>query len=179
VLPLVRRGHYLRRRRLLPLLIAASAAVGGHPAGAAQAAAPLLSFEGYDRVRFGMSVAQAEAATGATARARGADHACYVVQFHAYRGVRFMVENGRITRADVAATVGNVVGVRTGMTLAEVRKRWPQARVWPHKYDPDGHYIAFASRDGGSEIVAEETGHKVSAVRAGLLPAVEYVEGCL
>jgi hypothetical protein len=51
--------------------------------------------------------------------------------------------------------------------------------VEPHQYDPDGHYLTFATRGGKTAIVMEEADGKVTTIRGGLIPAVQYVEGCL
>jgi hypothetical protein len=96
-----------------------------------------------------------------------------------YPHVQFMVEDGRVTRADVPDNVSHVVGIHVGMTLREVTRRFPSARVTSHKYDPSGHYIAFSSPNRKTEILAEESGHKIVAIRGQLLSSVEYVEGCL
>ena len=64
------------------------------------------------------------------------------------------------------------------MTLAAVLKRHPQVTLRPHKYDAAGHYLVFPAASGTSEILAEESAGRVTLVRGGLLPAVEYVEGC-
>jgi hypothetical protein len=152
--------------------------------GTAQAAlpAPLLTFAGYGRVEFGMTVAEASQALGATAKADSAapdSQACGYASFSAYPHARFMIEEGRITRAEVDSAARNALGLTVGMPLTEVRKRFPEVKVTPHKYDDAGHYLIFASRSGKSEIVAEESSGLITVIRGGLLPAVEYVEGCL
>lgn len=140
---------------------------------------PTLSAAGVGAIRFGMTLKQAEQATGSTASLpQPFDPACSMVRFAPLPRLRFMLENGIVTRADAEPGVDNVLGIGVGATPEQVRARYPKAEVSPHKYDENGHYFTFPSTDGRSAIVLEETGGKVSKVRAGLQPAVAYVETC-
>ena len=150
--------------------------------GAAAAPVPLLSFAGYGAVRFGMTLTEAQRATGDTVQAQHPaqdPEACYYVTFTGYAHARFMVEEGHITRAELDKSGRTALGITAGMPLTEVRQRFPHVIIRPHKYDEAGHYLVFPSRSGNAEIVAEESAGQVTMVRGGLLPAVEYVEGCL
>jgi hypothetical protein len=151
------------------LLAAVPAAPGAQP--------PVLSFEGYGAVRFGMSVPEARQAAGGKAHDL-ASQECHYATFSGYTHARFMVEAGRITRVETDKAAVNALGLSVGMALAQVRRRYPDVRITAHKYDEHGHYLFFASPSGTTAIVAEESGGRVTRVRAGLLPAVEYVEGC-
>ena len=59
--------------------------------------------------------------------------------------------------------------------------QWPgQVKVTPHKYE-DGHYLTVtptAAADKQFRIVFETARGRVTRYRAGLMPSVEYVEGC-
>jgi len=101
-----------------------------------------------------------------------------MVRFPSLPKLRFMVENDVVTRADAEPGVENAVGVAFGATLADIRASHPEAQITPHKYDENGHYVTFPSADGRSAIILEETGGKVTKMRAGLQPAVAYVETC-
>ena len=154
-----------------------SAAAPGR--GAPAAASTALSAAGIGAIRFGMTLQQAEAAAGAKAELpTPLDPACSMVRFAAMPQLRFMVENNIVTRADAQPGIENAVGVPFGATLADIRASHPEAQVTPHKYDENGHYVSFPSADGRSAIVLEETGGKVGKMRAGLKPAVDYVETC-
>lgn len=143
------------------------------------AGAATLGAEGIGAIRFGMTLPQAEQAAGAKAiLPQPFDPACSMVRFPSLPGLRFMVEQGVVTRADADAGIANTVGVAVGDTLAQVRAGHPAAEVTPHKYDENGHYISFPGADGRSAIILEETGGKVGKIRAGLQPAVAYVETC-
>jgi hypothetical protein len=63
--------------------------------------------------------------------------------------------------------------------MTDLQKRHPTMVVEPHQYDPGGHYLTFATRGGKAAIVMEEADGKVTNIRGGLIPAVQYVEGCL
>lgn len=128
-----------------------------------------------------MSVNEARQAVGESAaqeQASANGQECHYVTLAAYPHAKLMVEDGRITRVEVGRAARNELALKVGMSLAEVRRRHPDVRVMPHKYDKQGHYLVFASRSGKSEILAEESKGVITLIRGGLLPAVEYVEGC-
>lgn len=153
--------------------------VAAAPTVSAEAAAPILSAEGYGKLRFGAKLADVEQALGAKAESQGVRHpACSMVRFAAAPGLRFMVENGVVTRADADAGIPNSLGVAVGDTLAQVKARAPALAVAPHEYVPDGHYLTISTGDGRAAIVMEEDGKAVTRIRAGLQPAVAYVETC-
>ena len=147
--------------------------------------AAVLSPTSYGKIEFGRSLAEIERAVGEAARASaGQDDACRSVTFGAYPGMRLIVEKGIVTRADVTsgdapADIANVLHVRLGDAFADVRARQPSLKIQPHKYDPNGHYLIQKSADGKNAVVLEESGGRISAIRAGVEPSVEYVEGCL
>ena len=146
----------------------------------ASTASNTLSAAGIGAIRFGMTLDQAERAVGTKALLpQPLDPACSMVRFPALPKLRFMVKNGIVTRADAEPGVENAVGHAFGDTLAQIRARHPAAEVTRHKYDENGHYVTFPSADGRAAIILEESGGKVSAMRAGLQPAVAYVEKCL
>ncbi len=149
------------------------------PTGAAPTSPTALSAEGVGKLRFGMKLGEAEQALGAKAELPTPfDPACSMVRFPTMPKLRFMVENDVLTRADAEAGVENAVGVAVGDTLEQVRAAHPQAVVGPHKYDENGHYITLPSADGRAAVILEESGGKVTKIRAGLQPAVAYVETC-
>ena len=159
-----------------PHAATAASASTEHPSSAPT----VLSAAGFGAIRFGMTLAQAEQAVGAKASLPTPfDPACSMVRFPTLPTLRFMVENDIVTRADAEPGVDNAVGVAIGDTLAQVRTRHPQAKVTLHKYDEHGHYVSFPSADGRAAIILEESGGKVTKIRAGLQPAVGYVETCL
>lgn len=140
----------------------------------------VLSTDSYGPVKFGARLAKVENTVGSKALELGAkDPACHSVRFASLPGIRFMVENGIVTRADAEPGVANALGLTPGDTLATATERHPALRVGPHKYEPAGHYLTMTSPDGRSAIVMEEDGKAITKIRAGVLPSVNYVEGCL
>ena len=143
-------------------------------------ATPLLSAQGYGPVLFGAKLDATEQLLGEQGKPLGAnDPACSSVRFDKLTGVRFMVENGVITRADADAGTPNELGLAVGETLEQARKKHPEIVIGPHKYVPEGHYLTARGPDAKSAIVMEEDGKRITKIRAGLEPAVSYVEGCL
>lgn len=144
----------------------------------APAASPVLSAEAYGPVRFGAMLADVEKALGSKAEPGGArDPACSMVRLDKAPGVRLMVENGLITRADADAGTPNILGIAVGDTLLQVRAKFPAVEVGPHKYLPEGHYLTIKGT-GNTALLMEEDGKGVTKIRAGLQPAVAYVETC-
>ena len=66
------------------------------------------------------------------------------------------------------------------MTELEIKTLFPdQIEVQLHKYVDGGHYLVFVPRDPADHRVIFETdGEVVTGYRAGILPEVEWVEGC-
>lgn len=183
------------RKTLICGTIALLSACSEHAATPAQPAAPppkasaqaentlpvstALSAAGVAGIRFGMTLAQAEQAAGAKASLpTPLDLACSMVRFPTLPKLRFMVEQGVVTRADAEAGVENALGLALGDTLAQVRAAHPEAQFTAHKYDQQGQYGTFPSADGRAAVILEASGGKVTKIRAGLQPAVAYVETC-
>ena len=143
------------------------------------AAGGVLSPEGFASVRFGMKIEDVEVALKQRATEPYAKTGCDYAEFKKYPGLRFMIEDGVVTRADARKGVKNSAGVSVGMSLEAVKARFRTASIQPHKYDDEGHYVILSTEDGRSAILLEESKGRVTAVRAGRKPSVEYVEGCL
>ncbi len=145
----------------------------------AMAGPDTLSPMGYGAVRFGMKVQEAEIALKQRTTRPYEATGCGYVEFKKYPRLDFMIEDGVVTRADARGNVRNSANVRVGMTIAKIKALHPTVRIEPHKYDESGHYLILESNDGRAAIVLEEGRGKVTDIRAGLKPAVEYVERCL
>jgi len=72
-------------------------------------------------------------------------------------------------------------GARLGTSGAQVQAVYGKSlQVRPHKYDSAGRYLVLVP-DGGADslrLIFETRGRVVTRYRAGVLPAVDYVEGC-
>lgn len=138
-------------------------------------------------IRFGMSLNEARAALGDRLVEQGdrVSNECYnVFPANGPSGVSFMVENGRIARVNVDnPTLRTRSGAGIGYTEEEIRQLYTdRIRIDQHEYDEGGHYLVFVPVDrvdNGYRLVFETDGLHVTNFRAGLYPAVEYVEGCL
>jgi len=140
----------------------------------------VLTDQSYGIVRFGSKLVEVEKKLGERAKGQTGDQGCDFVTFKRYPGIKFMVEKGILTRADVTdSSIPNSLGIKIGTTLDEVKRRYPKVIVEPHQYDPTGHYVIFKSKDRKRAIVFEEGDGRITDVRAGLEPSAEYVEGCL
>lgn len=143
-----------------------------------------VHLRGAGPIRFGMSLGEARRATGnVLGGGRGAVGCAYVVPPGVPPGMLFMVENARVVRVDVNSTgVRTDRGAGVGMSEADVRGLYPEGlTVQPHKYDSTGHDLVYAPSepaDSSFRVVFETDGRIVRRFRAGLRPAVEYVEGC-
>ena len=149
----------------------------------AAAAAPMvtLSFQGYGLVHFGDSLADAEERLNEHPRRKDAPggESCHYVEFASYPGVSFMVEDGHIVTAEPPPDAPNILGIKIGMTLPALRAKFRGRTLKVEEYGDGGHYVAIKSPDKTSEIRVEIADDAVAYVQGGLLPAVEYVEGCL
>jgi hypothetical protein len=97
-------------------------------------------------------------------------------------GILAMVVEGRVVRIEVwNAAIATREGARIGMTESEIHALYPgQVEVLPHKYT-DGHYLRVTPSGpdvAEHRIIFETDGEEVQRYRAGILPAVEWVEGC-
>jgi hypothetical protein len=135
-------------------------------------------------LRFGMSVDLASTAVpGGFAKPPAATGCDYANPAKGPPGVMFMVENGTVVRIDVdSATIKTAEGAGVGETEARLRELYgSRIEVQPHKYEQGHSYFIVrptAAADSAFRIIFETDGSKVMRYRAGLRPAVEYVERC-
>ena len=143
-------------------------------------AAPTLSMQGYGEIQFGEKLSQLPQALRDSMKQPIApeERECAYVAFARYPNILFMVENDVITRADLRQSLPNSLNVTFNMSSAEVLKRHPSAVITEHKYDETGHYLTVSAPDRRTAFVLEESKGRITAIRAGLNPSVNYVEGC-
>jgi hypothetical protein len=202
-----RSGAALLALALLAACSGASDGAGGAPADSARAAPPAaaadsapapagapggwrLSETGIGPLRVGMSPAEAGTALGAefagdgTAEP-GVPDACEYARSAALPpGVMVMLVGGRVARVEVdSGATTSAAGVRIGDAEARVRElyRGRELRVQPHKYEAGQYLIVLpqSPRDTLHRIVFEtDSAGVVKRFRGGVIPPVEYVEGC-
>ena len=89
-----------------------------------------------------------------------------------------MVRDGRVVRVERDTHVRHDRG-KNRRYRARIDSLYSgRVTVEPHKYI-NGHYLIIAPETSDStRIIFETDGARVTSVRAGLLPAVAWVEGC-
>jgi hypothetical protein len=176
----------LQRLWSLPFLLALWACAGTSPASPTT-----LTRTGLGAVQLGMTVTRAQQALGAALNPMipGTDAACWMTRRADGRApqVFYMIENDKIARIDVntassagtPADVTTAEGIGIGSTEADVLGAYGKStKVMPSKYDEHGHTLVAESADAKSALVFETSDGKVTTFRAGVHPAVDYVEGC-
>ncbi len=139
----------------------------------------VLSAEAYGPIVFGSRLDDVERMLNVKTSQEHEDPFCYYAQFPKYPGVRFMIEKGMVTRAEVNTDVPNTLNIEVGSPLEQIKKAHPNIIVKPHKYVSNGFYLVSKTVNGKNAIVMEVVDDKVTYIRAGIEPSVEYVEGCL
>lgn len=151
-------------------------------AGDADPASP-ARLDGYGPLRLGMPEAQLRSAwDGALSGAAAEPDACHYLTPSSAQGSpapAFMVEAGRFVRYDVRGTDPVAPGGgRVGMDVASLRERYAgRIEAQPHKYLPGAQVLRVAG-DGAALVFETDAASKVARWRVGLVPQVDYVEGC-
>lgn len=114
--------------------------------------------------------------------AGGAEGCTYVRLAGAPPGLLFMISEGRVARADVHdGAVRTPEGAGVGATAGQIRAWYPGLIARPHKYVDEGENLILmphAPADSTRWMVFETQGDTVTSMRAGLLPEIQWVEGC-
>ena len=179
----------MRRLVLFSLVLGAACnSPRGEPrpgADSASAAAPLtVSPEGVGPVQIGTTLAALNAALGEQLKpAYDVNPECdYVDPAGLPPGIALMVVQDTIVRVDVDTTgIPTAEGAMVGDTEARILELYVgRVEVQPHKYTgPVGHYLVVrSSADTTRLLIFETDGQRVLNYRAGIRPAVEYIEGC-
>jgi hypothetical protein len=156
---------------------------------AALHAAPLSSASrlgptGVGPISFGTTPAQAKATgTGFTATALVQGSTCYYLRPSTLDGLRFMVEDGTLRRAEVSTSaVRTTDGFQVGDSASKVMTFYgSRASQAPDKYDPKAQTITVLPKgdaDAKYRMIFNIKGGTVQSIFAGVLPQVQYVEGC-
>lgn len=157
------------------------------PSSVPPGAAFRLELRGFGPVRVGMTVQEAGVALGTklVPVIDPPDEECATYGPESgFDGVAFLVARGVVARTDVTAgSTQTTEGVAVGQSEAEAQRRYEgRLAVGDHDYLVGGHYLTLmptAPADEDFRLVIETDGRKVTALRAGRLPEVEYSEGCL
>ena len=144
------------------------------------------SFTGYGDVKFGTLAADMAKAWGGELKEVGKDYneRCYFMTpawVKTPAEFNFMVSEGKFARFGTeSAKYVAPGGGKVGMREAELQALYNNAlQASPHKYT-DGKYLSIAASGVAPTKLVFETDAQgvVSEWRIGLLPEVDYVEGC-
>ena len=142
----------------------------------------LVTANGVGPLRAGMTVAEANKVVGGFSAPSGADPACsYANLKNAPDGLAVMLQNNKIARIEVrSGTLPTAEGARIGDAESRINSLYSgRVTTSAHKYVTGGHYLTITpATDTTHRIVFETDGKVVTNYRAGVLPAVEYVERC-
>jgi hypothetical protein len=163
-----------------PEMAAANAAA---QARALDACGP-VGADGFCGVRFGMAVAAAKSAYPGKLETLSGDDApdpqgCFELFGNApIKGVSFMVEQAKVGRVDFLEDgPKSADGFGVGSEAATIRARYGAAlKEQPNKYEPEVTELVVELPPGRQ--VFEIQDGKVRAWRAGVAPAIDYVERC-
>jgi hypothetical protein len=138
------------------------------------ASAPITCY-GVGLVRVGMTVLEAEFATGeglVVVQDVPGDEAPRLMRLPSAPTLLFLVEQGRIVRMETNDRHwSTLAGIRVGDPEASARARYrDRVEIEAHRYDPDGHNLIVRSPDGRRALVLETDGRVVVYIRAGLTP---------
>ncbi len=145
----------------------------------------ILTLDGLDPVKIGMTRNQAEAAIGVRlkeAEGSGVEN-CEVLNRRDGRDsfIWYMVESGKITRIAVDHSgIRTPEGIAVGSSEEKIKRVYPiDVAVIPNTYDDQGHDVTIGEKKHHRGYVFETHNGVVVALRSGVFPSVTYVENCL
>ena len=151
-----------------------SASPGASPAAA------VLTLEGLGALGLGKAV---PAGSRWAERGAQASDTCRTISSPDYPGVYAIVEGGKVRRVTVGqrSNVKLVEGIGVGATETQIRADFVGFRSTSHKYQATpAKYLTAPGASATNPALRFEIGEdgKVSLIHVGLMPQLEYVEGC-
>ncbi len=182
-----RRNGLLFLNAAFLIALASVAAVAQAPTFKPLTVQSRMAVNGIGPVRIGMSLTKAIDATQASWKVDFSvdDQDCrYAKPEKAISSLAFMVVGGVVVRAEVSSPgIKTISGVQVGDSEAKVKAAYPgKIKVEAHKYDPAGHYLIYMPsdpKDAQYRLLFETDGKVVTSYRAGRVPEVSWIEGCL
>lgn len=146
----------------------------------------LARFDGYGDLRFGMSAEEAKQAWAGELKALPNDiEVCHYLSPKSVKvpsDFALMIENGKFVRYDIGTDREPAPGGgRAGMSADEIRALYAgRVEEQAHKYVEGGKYLRVRDAAGGDGVLLFEAdaAGTITAWRAGVVPQVDYVEGC-
>ena len=143
-----------------------------------------LADTGFGPITIGMTPEQANSAVnGSLELPKGLTiDACDYAVPRGVEGLAFMIEQGKVVRVEVRRPdIHTVAGASIGDSEARIYRLYSgHVRTSPLKYTA-GHYLTVTPSDTVGHpyrLIFETDGVVVKTFRGGVLPQVEYVEGC-
>jgi hypothetical protein len=150
-------------------------------------ASDTVTTAGLGPIRIGMNPQEANIAAGYGLQLDFIDDSCYYLSPEpVLSNVGFMVADGTIARVDIwqGSNITTRSGARIGMTEAQIIGLFgDKIETSGHPYVTGGKYLTFVPTDEADKnfrviFETDETGI-VTSYRAGRLPEVGWIEGCL
>jgi hypothetical protein len=142
---------------------------------------------GFGPIRIGMNNQEANIAAGYALQLQYVDDFCsYLLTEPVIDHVGFMMTDGIIRRVDVfpGSDITTRSGAKIGMTEAQIRSMFgDKIETSGHPYVAGGKYLTFVpvdEQDKNFRVIFEtDENGIVTSYRAGRLPEVGWIEGCL
>ncbi|HEY9665510.1 MAG TPA: GerMN domain-containing protein [Coleofasciculaceae cyanobacterium] len=146
-----------------------------------------LSLNRIGPVNFGMTLTEASGAAGVpiVPLSSTPNRVCdYYKPASGLSGVSFMVAKGQISRVDIESNrITTIHGAKIGDTEAKIKSLYPnQIQVSRLANSEKGNILTVIPErwsDSNFRIMFETDGQQVRRIKAGKLPEVGYIEGCL
>ena len=157
-----------------------SATPSASPGASPTAAVAVLTLEGLGDLGLGKAV---PAGSRWAERGAQASDTCRTISSPDYPGVYAIVEGGKVRRVTVGqrSNVKLVEGIGVGATETQVRADFAGFRSTPHKYQAaPAKYLTAPGASATNPALRFEIAEDgtVSLIHVGLMPQLEYVEGC-
>lgn len=153
-----------------------------------------LAIDGIGPIQVGMTIAEAQAATGmrfiqGASFGRTPDWQCsYFTPVNGPEGLRLMVINGEIVRVDVTrdSRIETLSGAGIGDSERFILSLYPgQIEISRHPYigrpPYNGRYLTYVPQDAADRVyslIFETSRGEVTSFRSGFRDAVAAIEGC-
>ena len=170
----------------VPFASEPSPTLSNQATSATQPNSPTLTDQGFGEVKINMSVEDAAKALGQplvspNGKPDTDESSCYYVKpEQGLEGLEFMVIDNQIARVDLTnPQISTLAGATVGDSEDQIKTLYPEVEVMPHKYTLQGHYMSVTPQERAeNRLIFETDGIRVTSIRAGRLPEVEWVERC-
>ena len=139
---------------------------------------PVLIPDGLGTLRIGMTAGQAKTVLGHKLDIDSAVEGCGQAGNVPIRNVGLLFEGEHLAWIEVDGPGVTARGIAVSANEQQVHAAFGKLVVEPHTISVTGHYLKIRTTRTTGYVFETERG-RVSRFRAGIYPAVEYVEGCL